>query len=179
MPDIAGVFPDGAIAGKLAHARAIEDRHARPAGGISIDLPHLILAANIIRVIRLQHIRVTRIEEAAHDRLKHIRLLGSKVPVPDHVNHAPQLGIAVVILPGVIAASLYFLDLLFGEAKNEYVLLAHFLQYFYVRPVQRANGQGSVEGELHVPGARGLSAGGGDLLRKVGSGKIRSPSDTP
>jgi hypothetical protein len=35
---------------------------------------------------------------------------------------------------------------------------------FDVGAVERADGQSAVEGELHVAGAGGLLAGGGDLL---------------
>lgn len=54
------------------------------------------------------------------------------------------------------------------HAENEEVLLSGLLGHLHVGSVHGADGQGSVEHELHVPGARGLCAGGGDLLRQVG-----------
>jgi hypothetical protein len=67
-----------------------------------------------------------------------------------------------------LARSAY--DLLDGEPEDEDVLVAHLLADLDVGAVERADGQRAVEGELHVAGARGLLAGGGDLLREVGAG---------
>jgi hypothetical protein len=47
-----------------------------------------------------------------------------------------------------------------------------------VGAVERADGERAVERQLHVAGARGLLAGGGDLLGEVGAGMIFSASDT-
>ena len=48
------------------------------------------------------------------------------------------------------------------------MLLAHLLANFHIGPIQRADGDRAIHGEFHVAGARGLEAGGGDLLGEVG-----------
>jgi hypothetical protein len=48
-----------------------------------------------------------------------------------------------------------------------------------VGAVQGADGQRAVERELHVAGARGLGAGGGDLLGQVGGRDDDLGQDTP
>ena len=47
---------------------------------------------------------------------------------------------------------------------------AHFLHDFDIRTVQRADGERAIQGQLHVAGAGGFGAGGGNLLRQIGSG---------
>ena len=59
------------------------------------------------------------------------------------------------------------LDLLDGLAEEEEVLRADDAVDLDVGAVERADGQGTVHRELHVAGARGLLAGGRDLLRQV------------
>lgn len=54
------------------------------------------------------------------------------------------------------------------HAEDEEVLFSSFLRHFHVGSVHGADGEGSVQHELHVPGAGGLGAGSGDLLRQVG-----------
>jgi hypothetical protein len=56
------------------------------------------------------------------------------------------------------------------QAEQEEVLGADLLADLDVGAVQRADGQRAVHRELHVAGARGLLAGGRDLLGQVGAG---------
>jgi hypothetical protein len=50
------------------------------------------------------------------------------------------------------------------------VLRADFVADLDVGAVQRADGERAVQRQLHVAGAGGLGAGGGDLLGEVGGG---------
>jgi hypothetical protein len=59
-------------------------------------------------------------------------------------------------------------DLGFGHSEQEEVLVPDQVADFHVRPVQGADGQGTVQGEFHVAGAGGLLAGQGDLFGQVG-----------
>ena len=60
------------------------------------------------------------------------------------------------------------LDLRRGQAEDEDVVVADPLADLDVGAVERADGQRAVERQLHVAGARGLHAGGGNLLGQVG-----------
>ena len=54
------------------------------------------------------------------------------------------------------------------EPEDEDIILPHLFAYLDIGPVQGADGQGAVQRELHVAGAGGLGAGGGDLLGEIG-----------
>ena len=63
------------------------------------------------------------------------------------------------------------LDLVLGVPEDEDVLGADLFADLHVRAVKGADGEGAVQGRLHVPGARGLGSGGGDLLAQVAGGE--------
>src|SRR5690606_14364369 len=54
--------------------------------------------------------------------------------------------------------------------EDEHVVVADLFAHFHVGAVQGADGEGPVEGELHIAGAGGFHAGGGNLLGQVGGG---------
>lgn len=56
-----------------------------------------------------------------------------------------------------------------SHAENEEVLLSSLLCHLHIGSVHSADGEGSIQHELHVPCTRGLSACCGDLLRQVRS----------
>src|SRR4051812_20633843 len=58
MPDVAVVFHDGAIRGELAHARHVEDGHARPPVLVAIQVGNLRLAGHVIREVGHQHVLI-------------------------------------------------------------------------------------------------------------------------
>ena len=58
MPDVLGVLPDRAVGRKLAHARDIQDRHARPVRGVAVGVIDFLLAVHISPVIRHQQVFV-------------------------------------------------------------------------------------------------------------------------
>ncbi len=62
---------------------------------------------------------------------------------------------------------LHFAHLFGGEAEDEDIILAHLFHDLDVGAVQRADGERAVKGELHIAGAGGFFAGGGNLLGKV------------
>ena len=74
----------------------------------------------------------------------------------------------MVVVPRVVAARAQRLDLLDGQAEDEDVVVADLLLDLDVGAVERADGERAVERELHVAGAGGLLAGGGNLLGEVG-----------
>ena len=62
---------------------------------------------------------------------------------------------------------LSFDNLLGGQAEEEEILGANLFADFNIGAVQRANGQGAVERELHIAGATGFLAGGRDLFTEI------------
>jgi hypothetical protein len=71
---------------------------------------------------------------------------------------------------GIVALALALLHLGRGQSEEEEVLRAHLFANLDVGPVQRADGQRAVHGELHVAGSRGFLAGQRNLLAQVGGG---------
>jgi hypothetical protein len=63
-----------------------------------------------------------------------------------------------------------FFDFLGGQTEQEEILVAAFLADFDVGAIQGADGDGTIHHELHVAGARGFLAGGGNLLGQIGAG---------
>ena len=98
------------------------------------------------------------------------RLALDEVVRPEPVEHAAQLLVLVVVFPGIVAGLAQGGDLLNGVAEDEDVVGADLLKNLDVRAVEGADGEGTVEGELHVARARGLLASGGDLFGEIGSG---------
>ena len=64
-----------------------------------------------------------------------------------------------------------------GQAEDEDVVVADQIADLDVGAVERADGQRAVQRHLHVAGAGGLHAGGGNLLGEVGGGDDRSRPD--
>ena len=69
-----------------------------------------------------------------------------------------------------IAISLALVHLLGGQAEEEDIFIPQLLVHLHVSAVQSADGKGAVHHKLHVAGAAGLLAGGGDLLGNFGGG---------
>ena len=67
-----------------------------------------------------------------------------------------------------VAGALQLENLLRGKAEEEEVIGPHLVADLDVCAVERADGQGAVQGELHVACTARLFAGGGDLLREIG-----------
>ena len=55
-----------------------------------------------------------------------------------------------------------------AHAENKDVVLADVLADLDISAVERADGDGAIERKLHIAGAGGFHAGGGNLLGQVG-----------
>ena len=86
----------------------------------------------------------------------------------EEVEGVGELGVGRHHLGGVVSDGAGLRHLVGGEAEQEEVVGANPLPDLDVGAVERADGERAVEGELHVPGARRLVPGGGDLLGEVG-----------
>ena len=86
------------------------------------------------------------------------------------VDDGGKLGVGLVKPPRVVSFLHQLGHFLDGVAENENVFVADFLADFHIGAVERADGDGAVQGELHVSCAGGFLARGGDLLGKIGRG---------
>ena len=92
------------------------------------------------------------------------------MPAGDQVDGAAEVLVGLVIVGRPIAAGLQLCDLGLVHAEEEEVVVADEPADLDIGAVIGADGQGAVEGELHVPSAGGLLAGERDLLGQVGRG---------
>ena len=106
-------------------------------------------------------------QEPVHEAGEASGLLRRDPAVADQVDDPPQQGVGGVAGPGVVAGGLEARRLGLRQAEDEHVVPPDRLADLDVGPVHGADGQGAVEGELHVPGPGGLGARRGDLLREV------------
>ena len=90
--------------------------------------------------------------------------------VGDKVHQQLNTGLAVERAGVIAAVGVELLDLFGRGAKGVDVLVAHELGDLDIGAVERAQGQSTVEHELHVGGAARLLGGQADLLGDVGGG---------
>jgi hypothetical protein len=89
--------------------------------------------------------------------------LGKEAAV-DQVDHRFELGVAVVVVPRVVAAGFEGHDFCGDQAKEKEVFVAHLLANFDIGPVEGADGEGTIHRKFHVAGAGGFFTGGRNLL---------------
>src|SRR5215471_17209347 len=169
LPDVAGVFRNGAVTRKLAGMPYIEDRLARPRVGLRVQGAHLCLGIDIGRQISKVSVIVPMRQEHVQDRGKNPRLVRAESIGGDHLEGAAGLRLMVIVPLWVVPAAAV-LHLFCRQAEEEKVLLARLLSHFDRSAVTRANGQGAVHHELHVTRAAGFIAGRRDLFRDVAGG---------
>src|SRR5208337_780498 len=86
----------------------------------------------------------------------------------DELEGLLELAVALQLAPRLITGRAPFGNLIRGEPENEHVLRPNVVANLDIGPVQRAYRKRAAERELHVAGARGFHARGGDLLRQIG-----------
>ncbi len=86
----------------------------------------------------------------------------------DQLEHLGEFRIVLHIARRPVSLGLDPLDLLDGEPEQEEVLRAGLFADLDISAVEGADRERAVHHELHVPGARSLFTGGGDLLGEVG-----------
>merc|ERR1719153_1868897 len=77
---------------------------------------------------------------------------------PDHINDLLKLWRCIVVIISIVSLGLNSFYIIHCHAKNKNVLHAHLLRHLNVRTVQGADGQPTVQHELHVAGAARLRA---------------------
>ena len=169
MPDIAVVFGNGAVAGEEACLgdvhKALLAPAQRVAGVIAQGLP---LAHNIGIEVR------QGLEPVLADQL--IVQAGQVFGVTSGQHLRPgekadgtaDVGIALHPLGGVVIAhGIAVDDLIGGLAEDVDILFSHLLADLHVGTVHGAEGQRTVQHELHVAGAGSLLGSKADLLGQV------------
>jgi len=114
------------------------------------------------------HVALVVRKQLFEDPVKGFGRLGREAAGGDGVQDPADFRVAAVIVPGVVAVlAQHGFHLRGGEPEKMEIFRAHGLADFDVGPVQGADGQRPVQGELHVARPRGLGAGGGDLFAYV------------
>ncbi|OQA24790.1 MAG: hypothetical protein BWY59_02034 [Verrucomicrobia bacterium ADurb.Bin345] len=171
MPYLFGIFADCAVRAELAHVGHVHDAHPGPPVFIAVRRIHPLLAFHVGMEIREVEVAIALGQQCIPDGHEEVRLVHVEEPFPEQVHHALDLRILVVVGPRIAAAGCaQRLDLLHGLPEQEEVVRAHLLANLDVRAVERPDGQRAVQGELHVPGAAGLSARRADLLAQIARG---------
>ena len=137
---------------------------------VAVEVIDAFLACHVVGVVRQHQVVVAADRERIHQRAVARRLVAGKIAGGYHVEHPPEFRIALDPVPRVVALLPQRRGAIGGEAEDENVVLAHGVSDLHVGAVERADGERTVQGELHVAGAGGFCAGGGNLLRKVGRG---------
>src|SRR5215471_11781349 len=166
VPDLVRVLPDGSIGGELAHPRNVEDCLFGPTVPVEVGARDLLLRAGIGSKVRQAEVGIF-VEQRVDQRLEEAGILGRKESGGDQVEGLLQQRFGFVDLAGPIPGASTQLDLLGIEAEEKEVLVPHRISNLDVRAVQCSDGERSVEGELHIPGAGRFLARGRDLLRDV------------
>ena len=116
------------------------------------------------------HVLVRLTVHAGDQPLEQV-LIGDAVPEANLqlVQHAAQHRVALVEQVGVVGVA-QVLHLIGMKAEEEHIVVAQQVVHFHVGTVQGADGQRAVHHKLHIAGAAGLLAGGGDLLTDLAGG---------
>ena len=86
---------------------------------------------------------------------------GEKAPVAMLSTTRLSTGLACTQAAGLVALRPQGKDLIGVEAEEEEVVRADQIADLDIGPIQRADGEGAVEGEFHIARPRGLLAGQG------------------
>jgi len=167
VPDVVEIILDRPVGAEVARVRDVEDGLAVPLEGVAVEGFDLTLDAGVGGEVREGHEPVLG-EPVGDEGGVGVAVTVGEGAVGDHVDGGLQAGVGLVVLGRRVAIFVELVDLVDGHAEEEEVLGADTLTDFDVRTVQRTDGEGAVEGELHVAGAGRLLAGLGDLLVEVG-----------
>ena len=170
LPDVGRVLGNRAVAGEFAGARHVQDGLAGPCIGVGVQRAEPVGRPRGTRADRPGACRSRRrVSSTSRRGANDARLVPAEVIGEDEVQRCSGLGLVVVVPARAVPAAAGG-DLFRGQAEEEEVLLARFLGHLDGRAVAGADGQRAVHHELHVAGAAGLIARGGDLVGDVGGG---------
>ena len=162
------VIANRTIGAEHAAARGVQDGRTRPGFLIAVEHVHLLLRFHIGSKVGHHQVRVaTLFADAVQHLVKGMLVAVAVLTAFQLFQHRVQQLIGLTPFQRIVTLGFEFLHLLNGMAEDEDVLVAHFFGDFYVRTVQRTDGQRAVQRQLHVTGAGGLFTGRGNLLGNV------------
>ena len=167
VPDVAAVVTDGPVGGEIARARGIQDRHPGPpllVGPGPPDGP--VVAVDVGPVVCHDQVLVP-VEDRRDDVLESPGVPAGESTRGEGVDGGLQLGVAGVTGARGVTGLPDGDGLFGGDPEQEEVVGPDPVADLDVGAVERADGDGAVEGQFHVAGAGGLLAGQRDLLRDV------------
>src|SRR5215813_1924177 len=129
LPDVAGVFRNGAVTRKLAGMAHIEDRLTCPGLWLRVQGAHLCLGFDIGRQIGKVSVIVPMRQEHVQDRGKNPRLVRTEGVGGDHIEGTAGFRLMVIVPVGIVPAAAV-LNLFCCQAEEEKVLLARLLGHF-------------------------------------------------
>src|SRR5262249_35462032 len=126
----------------------------------AVSVTHALLACNIRTVVGEQQIVIAATTQERLDNVpEQATILGAEEPVANLLDGPTEFGMLRVVLPGIVVRC-ERVHLCSSEAEDKHVVVADLLADLDVGAVHRADGEGAVEGELHVARAGGLGPGG-------------------
>jgi len=131
---------------------------------------HLGLGVQVGSVVGQHEEPVALVQKGLHHGPKPLRVAVGEGTLADQVQGGAKLRVALDHRPRVIPAGAQVGQLLGRVPEEEEVVSAHLVADLDVGARRGCRSSGPVQGELHVARARGLHAGGGDLLGEVGGG---------
>ena len=170
MPNLFGVFSNGAVAGKFAEASGVEDRRFRPTGAVAIRGVDSGLSVAIRAKIGEHEEGIALVQQRSMHRGKRAGFTRGPVIAAKPIDDGAEFFVGVVVIPGVVPFGPKGFDLIDGEAEDKNIFRADFFTDLDVGTVEGADREGAVEGEFHIAGARGFLAGRRNLLGEIGGG---------
>src|SRR5271156_738645 len=97
IPDLFGIFPDGAIARELSGARDVANGLGIPHRAIRVAAVELLVGASIVLEVGKVSIEVTAVEQCVADWVEHTRLMLRQKIGSDEIHGLAYLGISRVM----------------------------------------------------------------------------------
>src|SRR5271155_1009963 len=102
IPDLIGIFPDGAIARELPGARDVANGLGVPCRAIRVAAVELLVRASVVLEIGEVSVEVTAVEQCVADRVEHPRLMLRQEIGRDEIHGLPYFGIPRVVPARVV-----------------------------------------------------------------------------
>ena len=106
--------------------------------------------------------------------LEQLRVAAREEAAADEIDHLAEALIGRVVVRRPVAVRLQRHHLLGVQPEQEEILRTDLIAQLDIGAIQGADGERTVHRELHVAGAGGLFARGGDLFGEIGGRDIRA-----
>ena len=172
MPDIVVVLGDGTVTAEHTGLSNVDNALLAPAQRVAGIVAQGLALAHHIGVEVGQRLEPILVDEFVVQALEVFLMTGGQhFGAGQEVDGAADVGVALVPLGGAVVARVIAVDDLVGRlAEDVDIVVADLLADFDVCAVHRAQGQRTVQHELHVAGAGGFLGCQGNLLGQVAGG---------